>query len=52
MERRRMGGEAGEEGEVEDEEAEAADEDADEEESRSRPKRPPQLGSRDNFWGG
>ena len=32
-------------------EAEAAGE-ADEDEDRKRPSRPPQLGSRDNFWGG
>ena len=29
-----------------------ADEGEDDEKQRSRPKRPPELGSRDNFWGG
>ncbi len=43
-----------EEDAAEDEEAEL-DEEADgedDEEERSRPERPPRLGSRDNFWGG
>lgn len=52
IERLPMDDEADEDDEVEGEDAEADDEEADEEESRSRPKRPPQLGSRDNFWGG
>jgi predicted RNA-binding protein with TRAM domain len=33
-------------------EAVEADGDEEEAEERSRPRRPPQLGSRDNFWGG
>lgn len=38
--------------EADDQEAEGAEAEAGDGDRRSRPERPPQLGSRDNFWGG